>query len=157
MLKDAYPYYLAGRPVRAEAQLPVTNKYTGEVATRVAKADASVIDEAIAAAVDAFDACRTMPAYARTAVPNHLVARMSERREEIAHALAVEAGKPIRDARGEVTRAIDTVRIAAEEATRIYGEVHAARISRLARTVTKRSVNACRSVPVHSFRRSTFP
>jgi acyl-CoA reductase-like NAD-dependent aldehyde dehydrogenase len=38
-------------------------------------------------------------------------------------ALCAEAGKPIKDARGEVARLIDTFRVAAEEAVRIYGEV----------------------------------
>ena len=45
---------------------------------------------------------------------------------KLAHALCVEAGKPIRDAEGEVTRLIDTFRIAAEESTRLYGEAQAA-------------------------------
>ena len=38
-------------------------------------------------------------------------------------ALCIEAGKPIKDARGEVTRLIDTFRYAAEEAVRVNGEV----------------------------------
>lgn len=41
----------------------------------------------------------------------------------MAEALCVEAGKPIRDARGEVDRLRDTLRIAAEESVRVYGEV----------------------------------
>ena len=49
--------------------------------------------------------------------------RFRERFEELALALCIEAGKPIKDARGEVTRLIDTFRIAADEATRIGGEV----------------------------------
>ena len=53
----------------------------------------------------------------------HCVARFTERHEEMSKALCIEAGKPIKDARGEVTRLIDTFRIAAEEAVRIYGEV----------------------------------
>lgn len=122
MLKETYPYYLANEPVAAEADLPVTNKYTGEVATKVARADSSAIDRAIAAAVQAAPACRRMPSYARAAVLNHVVTRVTERHEEMARALAVEAGKPLKDARGEITRAVDTFRIAAEEATRIYGE-----------------------------------
>jgi hypothetical protein len=40
MLKPTYPYYLANKPVCANADLEVTDKYTGEVATRVAMADA---------------------------------------------------------------------------------------------------------------------
>ena len=122
MLKDTYPYYLANESVQANTDLVVTNKYTGETATRVALADPGAIDRAIAAAVGARDACRKMPAYARASVLHHVAQRMSERHEEIARVLAVEAGKPIRDARGEVMRGIDTFRIAAEEAVRIYGE-----------------------------------
>jgi acyl-CoA reductase-like NAD-dependent aldehyde dehydrogenase len=122
MLHPQYPYYLAGEPVYANTDLAVTNKYTGEVATRVAKADAAAIDRAITAAAGACDTCRTLPAHARAAVLNHVVKRMTERHEQIAQALAIEVGKPIRDARGEVTRGIDTFRLAAEEATRIYGE-----------------------------------
>jgi acyl-CoA reductase-like NAD-dependent aldehyde dehydrogenase len=48
---------------------------------------------------------------------------------ELALALCIEAGKPIKDARGEVTRLIDTFRIAAGEATRIDGEVLELQIS----------------------------
>ena len=123
MLANAYPYYLANKPIFANQSLPVTNKYTGEVATHVAMADAEVIDKAIAAAVDSQEAMRKMPAYQRQEILNHCVKRFQERFEELAHALCIEAGKPIKDARGEVTRLIDTFRIAAEESVRMSGEV----------------------------------
>ena len=64
-----------------------------------------------------------MAAYERQAVLEHCVRRFQERFDELAMSLCIEAGKPIRDSRGEVTRLIDTFRIAAEEAPRIYGEV----------------------------------
>ncbi|MDO6804675.1 aldehyde dehydrogenase family protein, partial [Wenyingzhuangia sp. 1_MG-2023] len=86
-------------------------------------ADVDTIDKAIAAAVDATEAMRKMPSYQRQAIIYHCVRRFEERFEEIAQALCLEAGKPIKDARGEVTRLIDTFKIAAEETTRIYGEV----------------------------------
>ena len=38
-------------------------------------------------------------------------------------ALCIEAGKPIKDSRGEVARLVDTFRIAAEESVRLTGEV----------------------------------
>ncbi len=41
----------------------------------------------------------------------------------MALSLCIEAGKPIKDARGEVSRLIDTFRIAAEESVRMTGEV----------------------------------
>ncbi len=64
-----------------------------------------------------------MAPYERRAVLNHCVQRFTERFDELAMALCIEAGKPIRDSRGEVSRLIDTFRIAAEESVRISGEV----------------------------------
>ncbi|QPG05900.1 aldehyde dehydrogenase family protein [Salinimonas marina] len=123
MLNDSYPYYLASEAVFANQDLDVTNKYTGEVATKVAKADAATIDKAIAAAQQAQPAMTKMAPYQRKAVLDHCVKRFEERFDELAQALCIEAGKPIKDARGEVTRLIDTFRIAAEESVRINGEV----------------------------------
>lgn len=123
MLNEAYPYYLANKAVYANRDLEVTDKYTGAVATRVALANYPVIDAAIAAAVDAQEAMQAFPPFKRQEVLNHCVKRFQERFEEIAMALCIEAGKPIKDARGEVSRLIDTFRVGAEEAVRIGGEV----------------------------------
>ncbi len=123
MLKKKYPYYLASAPVFANEDLEVTDKYSGEVATRVALADAKAIDAGIAAAVKTQHAMQQFPPYKRQEVLNHCVARFKERFEEIALALCIEAGKPIKDSRGEVSRLIDTFRVGAEEAVRIGGEV----------------------------------
>ena len=121
MLKETYPYYLANQAVSENADLDVTDKYSGKVATRVALADAGVINRAIAAAVEATVPMRRLAAYERQAVLQHCVDRFRERSEELAQALCVEAGKPINDSRGEVTRLIDTFRIAAEESVRLPG------------------------------------
>ena len=118
MLKDTYPYYLASKAVYANTDLEVTDKYSGKVATKVALADAKAIDAGIAAAVASQEAMQAFPPYKRQAVLNHCVARFTERFEEIAQALCAEAGKPIKDARGEVSRLIDTFRVAAEESVR---------------------------------------
>lgn len=123
MLRESYPYYLAGEACQPNTDLEVIDKYTGEVATRLALADAGAIEQGIAAAEASFDAMRAMPAYARQDVLNHCVRRFEERFEELAMSLCIEAGKPIKDARGEVTRLIDTFRYAAEEAVRLTGEV----------------------------------
>ncbi|CAA0343680.1 MULTISPECIES: aldehyde dehydrogenase family protein [Alteromonas] len=122
MLKESYPYYLASEPEYANTDLEVTNKYTGEVATKVAMADADTIDKAIAAAQQAQPAMAALAPYERQAVLEHCVKRFTERADELAKALCIEAGKPIKDAKGEVTRLIDTFKIAAEESVRINGE-----------------------------------
>ena len=129
MLKPRYPYYLANAPVFANEALEVTDKHSGAVATRVALADAKAIDAGIAAAHDARHAMAALPPYARRDVLQHCVKRFTERADELALALCIEAGKPIRDARGEVTRLVDTFREASEEATRIHGEVPSLEIS----------------------------
>ena len=129
MLRKTYPYYLANRPVAANTDLVVLDKYSGKTATRVAFADATTVRKAIVAAHKARDAMAAFPPDARRDALEHCVRRFQERHEELALALCIEAGKPIRDARGEVTRLIDTFRIAAGEATRIDGEVIELQIS----------------------------
>tara|TARA_R110002072_G_scaffold59158_1_gene150672 strand:- start:9126 stop:10568 length:1443 start_codon:yes stop_codon:yes gene_type:complete len=128
-LQAKYPYYLNNKAVFANEDLEVTDKYTGEVATRCALADARAIDEGIAGAVRAAEPMAKMPSYEKKAVLEHCVTRFKERFDELAMALCIEAGKPINDAEGEVTRLIDTFQIAAEESTRMHGELQALDIS----------------------------
>lgn len=123
MLKPLYPYYLANEPRTPNNDIPVTDKFTGEIACRVALADARAIDEAITAAVQAAPAMAAMAACDRQAVLEHCVNRFRQRSDELAYSLCVEGGKPIRDARGEVARLIDTFKTAAEAAVDISGEV----------------------------------
>ena len=128
-LQSSYPLYLANQAQSPNQDLAVTDKYTGEVATRVAQADAATINAGIAAAVEAAQPMAEMAAYERQAVLAHCVKRFQERFDELALALCIEAGKPIKDSRGEVTRLIDTFRIAAEESVRMTGEIQPLDIS----------------------------
>jgi acyl-CoA reductase-like NAD-dependent aldehyde dehydrogenase len=123
MLRESYPYYVANRAEFPNRDLVVTDKYTGKAATRVAMADEAAIDRAIAAAVKAARPMQQLKGYERQAVLQHCVRRFTERAEELAESLCIEAGKPIKDSRGEVGRLIDTFRIAAEESVRTVGEV----------------------------------
>ena len=66
---------------------------------------------------------RKLASYERRAVLEHCVKRFRERFEELSLALCIEAGKPIKDSRGEVTRLIDTFQSAADESVRSLGEV----------------------------------
>jgi acyl-CoA reductase-like NAD-dependent aldehyde dehydrogenase len=155
MLAKTYPYYLANRPVAPNHDLAVRDKFSGEVATRVAQADARALDAAIAGAAEAAEPMRRLAAYERQAVLQHLVDRCRARAEEFAEALCIEAGKPIRDARGEVGRLVDTLRIAAEESVRIRGEVLPLDIAPRARNYTgmwKRvPVGACAFISPFNF------
>lgn len=128
-LKDIYPLYLNNKAVQPNTDLEVTDKYTGEVAFRTALATPDVIEEAIAGAVRAAEPIARLASFEKQDVLMHCVRRFKERSEELAYALCVEAGKPIKDSEGEVSRLIDTFRIAAEEAVRNYGEVQPLDIS----------------------------
>ena len=122
-MKDSWPYFLANEPWAPNYALAVTDKYTGEVAARVALAESDVIDRGIAACVDANAEVAAMAPYERQQVLQHCVTRFQERFDELALLLCIEAGKPIKDARGEVSRLIDTFQIAAEESVRMNGEL----------------------------------
>ena len=123
MSVKSYPYYLANRAIQANTDLDVLDKHTGEVAFQVALADDAVVDQAITASVRARRAMAELPSWRRRDILLHCVSRFRERQDELVEVLIVEAGKVVRDAGGEVTRLIETFQIAAEEATRIGGEV----------------------------------
>ena len=123
MLDADYPCYVANSPTVTGTRLDVLDKFTGKVATQVSFADAALLRKGIAAAHEARESMAAFPPDARRDVLEHCVRRFTERSEDLALALCIEAGKPIKDARGEVSRLIDTFRIAAGEATRIGGEV----------------------------------
>ncbi|HCS55053.1 aldehyde dehydrogenase family protein [Rubinisphaera sp.] len=128
-MQNEYPLYVANQPEQINHDLEVRDKYSGEVVTKVAMADQETIERAISAAVEATKPMRRLKPYERQQILQHCVKRFEERSDELAMSLCIEAGKPIRDSRGEVTRLIDTFRIAAEEAVRIEGHVHNLEIS----------------------------
>lgn len=155
-LPERFPFYLANAPESPNADLEVTDKYSGEVATRVALASPEDIDRAIAAAAAAAGPMRRLAPFERRAVLEHCVRRFSERSEELAQMLCIEAGKPINDSRGEVTRLIETFRIAADECSRDpMGEVlnlEVSERSRGYRGMTKRvPVGPCSFVSPFNF------
>lgn len=123
MLKEHYPYWLAGRPCAAGDPAEVRGKFTGQPITSIALADRATLLAAIGEAEAAVEPLRALAACERAANLRHCVQRFEQRADELAQVLCLEAGKPISAARGEVGRLIETFRVASEEATRIGGEV----------------------------------
>ncbi|HVA90315.1 MAG TPA: aldehyde dehydrogenase family protein, partial [Chloroflexota bacterium] len=100
----------------------VRSPFTGEPIYHVSLAGEAETQGAIDAAAAAFTTWSQSPAHERSRLLHRATALIEERKEDLARTLALEAGKPIRDARGEIGRAVQTFRFAAEEAKRIYGE-----------------------------------
>ncbi|OGO55640.1 MAG: aldehyde dehydrogenase [Chloroflexi bacterium RBG_16_72_14] len=95
----------------------------GEPAGATYLATPEQYEQAVQAAVRAFEVTRTLPAYERGRILREVSAGIKARREELGATIAAEAGKPIRDALIEVDRAVLTFRLGAEEAERMTGEV----------------------------------
>ena len=123
LAEDVWPALVAGEAVNEGEFIEVRSPHDGSVVGRVIRPTREHVERSIAAAAAAFEVTRKMPSCERQAVLRRVTQAVSERREEFAQMICAEAGKPIKTARGEVERAIFTLEIAAEESTRIYGEV----------------------------------
>ena len=119
---DATPIPIAGTPTTTDATVDVTNPFTQEVIAAMPLCGPEEVDRACrhAAAVLAEG---SFPQHERAAVLDRAAVLLAERTEDLARTIATEAGKPIRTARVEVARAVDTFRFAAAEARHLSGEV----------------------------------
>ena len=100
----------------------VINPYNGEIIDSVPIAHLNNVDKAIKAANDAKESLQEMSAFK---ISNKLYAvceKLKENKEEFAQLLTKEVGKPINESYVELDRSIETLKLAAEEAKRIYGE-----------------------------------
>lgn len=125
MFEDVTPFVLAGELYAATPTsevLDVFDKFDHTPFARVRRATADELDLAVERAFAARQTVAAVPAWRRQAALNRIAETLRERAEVFAQVLCAEAGKPIRDARAEVSRAIDTFRLGAEESTRIGGE-----------------------------------
>jgi acyl-CoA reductase-like NAD-dependent aldehyde dehydrogenase len=84
--------------------------------------DRDQVETAVAAAAAVAPELRNCPTHLRAAALLQVSTRIAERAEEIAETIVAENGKPLKWARIEVSRAVSTFRLAAEEARRFGGE-----------------------------------
>jgi glyceraldehyde-3-phosphate dehydrogenase (NADP+) len=119
-----HPIFLAGRWVESPDVLEIANPADADnPAGSTYNATEAQYDEAVEAAVAAFEVTRHLPAYERSRILHEISSGIRGRREELGRLIALEAGKPIRDALVEVDRASLTFRLGAEEAERMTGEL----------------------------------
>jgi len=115
--------HVASRRVERGATLAVREPWTAVELGQVVLADEAHAEDATVAAVQAFARLQARTSYERKTLLARIAREIATRQEVFAELLAREAGKPIAMARAEVARAVSTFDIAAEEATRILGEV----------------------------------
>jgi len=114
--------YLAGKFIKTEKPLKVTNPYNNETVDTTWLAGLPELESAIISAQKAGRLLQEMPSFRRYDALMHIRKRLLERREDFGQMIMLESGKPIRYALGEVDRSIQTFTVAAEESKRIPRE-----------------------------------
>jgi len=113
--------FVAGEWIETGDWLEVRSPYSGEVVGRVAKAGAAEAKRSIDAAEQAMQ--EPLPAHKRAEILVRVVAGIARRHDEIAKQISDEAGKPLKAARAETSRAMSTYTFAAVEARKLAGEM----------------------------------
>ena len=113
---------IGGKYISSDDLAEVKNPYNGEVIDTVPIAHRQIADLAIQEANNAKESLVEMSAFKISNKLFNVVKKLKEKREEFARLLTLEVGKPINESLVEVDRSIETLRLSAEEAKRIYGE-----------------------------------
>src|SRR5689334_8073327 len=118
---DVHKLLLDGAWIETDESVEVRSPYSGDVIGRVAKAGAAETRRAIDAAARALES--QLPAHERAAILDRVADLLRERHEDMARTICAEAGKPIKTARVEASRAASTYTFAAVEARKLAGDV----------------------------------
>jgi acyl-CoA reductase-like NAD-dependent aldehyde dehydrogenase len=118
---DAHKLLLDGDWIETDDTVEVRSPYSGDVVGRIAKAGGDEVRRAVDAAARALEA--PLPAHERAAILDRVAGLLRERHEDMAQTICAEAGKPIKTARVEASRAISTYTFAAVEARKLAGDV----------------------------------
>jgi len=123
MTPEVLPIFLAGSAVESGTPLEVRSPFDGGVVGRTWLADAELYERAAQACAEAAPTVAAMPVHERAAILRRVSGRLRAEAdaEKFARRIALEAGKPIRDARTEVARASMTFEVAAEAARQMAG------------------------------------
>jgi len=114
--------WIGGQWVGGERLEALKNPHTGETIAEVGYASVEQATQAIEAAAAAFLTFRKFPAHKRAEILRRVADAIAARREEAAQIIAMEAAKPIRAARAEVDRTVQTYLFSAEAARDIRSE-----------------------------------
>jgi acyl-CoA reductase-like NAD-dependent aldehyde dehydrogenase len=98
----------------------VLSPYDGTVVGRVARGDAALVDRAVLSAQASFEGA-DFPQHERAAVLDRAAELVGECLDDLALTIAAEAGKPLKTARVEAARCVDTLTFSAVEARKLTG------------------------------------
>lgn len=114
--------FIAGKQVETDQYSALNSPFSGELIAEIAAADELLVKKAISAADEAFATIAKMPSFERANILEKVVQLLQEKADEATKIIALESAKPLKFAKLEVSRTIETYKFAAEEAKRIHGE-----------------------------------
>ncbi|HVX13577.1 MAG TPA: aldehyde dehydrogenase family protein [Pirellulales bacterium] len=115
--------FLRGQWTHKPEKIEVRNPFDGSIVDSVPSGTPSDVDAALTGAVEGAAIMRRLSAYDRSAMLFKAAQIMGERVDDLGRTISLEEGKTFAEGKGEAQRAIETMRLSAEEAKRIYGEV----------------------------------
>lgn len=122
METKSYDLYIGGEWVKTDSYIPVYHKYTGACIAQIAKAEQHHVSDAVEKASKTFKQDSLTP-FQRYQILLKASELMEARRDEMELSLIREVGKTRKDAMNELDRTINTLRLSAEEAKKIHGEM----------------------------------
>ena len=122
MTDEEFKFLIGGRWRTSGEKVEVRSPYNGEIVGITYQATPDDVEAAIEAASSSFQQTGRFSTYQRAEILERIVQTIKTHENEIAHLIALEAGKPIKTARAETSRAILTFTDALEESKRIRGE-----------------------------------
>ena len=114
--------YVAGNWTDSDARMSVIHPFTGGIVDEVPKANFRDVDEALGAAERGAQQMKQITAYERSQIFHRAAELLSLQLEDLARTITLEEGKPLNEARGEVGRMPDLLRLCAFEGTQARGE-----------------------------------
>jgi len=114
--------WLDGHDVRGPARSEVHDKFDGTVLAYVYEADAQITRRAVDIARKAADGAN-WPVRERAAVLERTAQEVERNVDSLAEDIARETGFTVADCAGDIRRAVETLRLSGQEATRLTGEV----------------------------------
>jgi len=142
---------IGGEWVTAAQTFAVTNPATGDEIARVPRLGRPAVEASVAKAREALPAWAARTAKDRAQVLRRWFELIVEHREDIARIMTAEQGKPIAEARGEVTYAASYIEWFAEEGKRIYGDLIPAHQPNLRIMVMKQPIGVAAAITPWNF------
>lgn len=114
--------FTEGKRVTKDEKVEVLNPYNDKIAQTLGMSDGKDVEAAISTAHRGFEILKNMPAGDRAHILEKASGIIKERKEDFGRAIALESGKTINEARGEVDRAVNTMKLSALTAMKLTGE-----------------------------------